>query len=637
MAKNGQAAQFHSGALTDGWKWFGAHPTQRRGKKGWAFRVWAPTAQAVSVVGEFNGWDTGAAPLHRNGEVWSGFVPGLQQYDAYKYAVAGADGTVRFKADPYGFHAETRPATASKLYDIEGFCWTDETFREQKSKSSIYSSPLNIYEVHLGSWRRRENGDFYDYRTLARELADYVKKMGYTAVELLPVSEHPLDDSWGYQCTGYFAPTSRFGTPADFMWFVNHLHRSGITVLLDWVPAHFCKDEQGLYEFDGSCCYEYSDPNKWEHAAWGTRVFDYGRPEVISFLLSSARYWLEMYHIDGLRVDAVASMLYLDYDRQGGRWTPNENGGRENLEAIAFLQDLNRMAFSVNPDVLMVAEESTAWPLVTRPSEVGGLGFNLKWNMGWMNDMCHYLKLDPYFRQFNHKDITFSMMYAFSENFVLSISHDEVVHMKGSLVGKMPGDYANQLCSLRGFYAYLLAHPGKKLLFMGAELGQWHEWDANGQLDWYLLEDEANEKTQAFFRAANRFYRRESPLWEIDFDWAGFEWLVPDDNHNNVVVFLRRDTRGNELLCAVNFSPNAYDNYRLGVPARRRYTEVFNTDDPAFGGSGFRNETPCPVELIPSHGKEQSVAIRIPPFGGVFLRGEGQLARKRHAAARDQV
>ena len=637
MAKNGQAAQFHSGALTDGWKWFGAHPAQQRGKEGWAFRVWAPTAQAVSVVGEFNGWNAGAAPLHRNGEVWSGFVPGLQQYDAYKYAVTGEDGTTHYKADPYAFHAETRPATASKLYDIKGFRWTDEAFRERKSKAPIYSAPLNIYEVHLGSWRKRENGDFYDYRTLARELADYVKEMGYTAVELLPVLEHPLDDSWGYQCTGYFAPTSRFGTPADFMWFVNHLHRSGITVLLDWVPAHFCKDEQGLYEFDGSCCYEYSDPNKWEHAAWGTRVFDYGRPEVVSFLLSSARYWLEMYHIDGLRVDAVASMLYLDYDRQGGRWTPNVNGGRENLEAIAFLQSLNRMAFSVNPDVLMVAEESTAWPLVTRPSEVGGLGFNLKWNMGWMNDMCHYLKLDPYFRQFNHKDITFSMMYAFSENFVLSISHDEVVHMKGSLVGKMPGDYTNQLRSLRGFYAYLLAHPGKKLLFMGAELGQVHEWNANGQLDWYLLENEANEKTQAFFRAANRFYRRESPLWEIDFDWAGFEWLVPDDNHNNVVVFLRRDAKGNELLCAVNFSPNAYENYRLGVPARRRYTEVFNTDDPAFGGSGFQNESPCPVEQIPSHGKEQSVAIRIPPFGGVFLRGEGRLARKRHAAARDQV
>ena len=637
MAKNAQAAQFHSGALTDGWKWFGAHPAQRRGKEGWAFRVWAPTAQAVSVVGEFNGWNAGAAPLHRNGEVWSGFVPGLQQYDAYKYAVTGEDGTTHYKADPYAFHAETRPATASKLYDIESFRWTDEAFRERKGKAPIYSSPLNIYEVHLGSWRKRENGDFYDYRTLARELADYVKEMGYTAVELLPVLEHPLDDSWGYQCTGYFAPTSRFGTPADFMWFVNHLHRSGITVLLDWVPAHFCKDEQGLYEFDGSCCYEYSDHNKWEHAAWGTRVFDYGRPEVVSFLLSSARYWLEMYHIDGLRVDAVASMLYLDYDRQGGRWTPNVNGGRENLEAIAFLQSLNRMAFSVNPDVLMVAEESTAWPLVTRPSEVGGLGFNLKWNMGWMNDMCHYLKLDPYFRQFNHKDITFSMMYAFSENFVLSISHDEVVHMKGSLVGKMPGDYTNQLRSLRGFYAYLLAHPGKKLLFMGAELGQVHEWNANGQLDWYLLENEANEKTQAFFRAANRFYRRESPLWEIDFDWAGFEWLVPDDNHNNVVVFLRRDAKSNELLCAVNFSPNAYENYRLGVPARRRYTEVFNTDDPAFGGSGFQNESPCPVEQIPSHGKEQSVAIRIPPFGGVFLRGEGRLTRKRHAAARDQV
>ena len=624
MAKSGRASDFHGGSLTDGWRWFGAHPAREREQDGWRFRVWAPHAAAVSVVGEFNGWDISAAPLERDGEVWSGFIPGLAGYTSYKYAVTGPDGQVRYKADPYGFHTETRPATASKLYDIEGFRWTDGAFREKKGAHPVYSSPLNIYEVHLGSWRRTAEGGFYDYRTIARELAAYVKDLGYNAVELLPVTEHPLDDSWGYQCTGYFAPTPRYGTPEDFMWFVDHMHKSGIQVILDWVPAHFCKDEQGLYEFDGACCYEYEDPKKREHAGWGTRVFDYGRPEVVSFLLSSARFWLEMYHIDGLRVDAVASMLYLDYDRKDGEWTPNRNGGKENLEAIEFLRSLNRTAFAADPNVLMIAEESTAWPLVTRPPEAGGLGFNLKWNMGWMNDMCHYLKLDPYFRQYHHKDITFSMMYAFSENYVLPISHDEVVHMKGSLVGKMPGDYENQLRSLRGFYAYLLAHPGKKLMFMGPEIGQWHEWDANGQLDWYLLDQEPNRQTLAFFRAANRFYQRSPELWQIDFDWRGFEWLVPDDNHNNVVVFLRRDERGRDLLCAVNFSPNRYEGYRVGVPAHRKYTEVFNTDAPEFGGGGWGNGEPVPVERVGSHGKEFSVQLRIPPFGGVFLRGEGK-------------
>ena len=629
MAKQKEADLFHAGTLTDGWKWFGAHPEERRGRKGWMFRVWAPHAKAVSVVGDFNNWNQKANKLSRKGEIWEGFIADLPAYTTYKYCITGADGEIRMKADPYGFHTETRPGTASKLYDISGFRWSDAAFRKKFAQNPVYSAPLNIYEVHLGSWKKRDNGDFIDYKDLGRELAAYVKEMGYTAIELLPVTEHPLDDSWGYQCTGYFAPTSRFGTPKDFMWFVNHMHKNGIAVLLDWVPAHFCKDSQGLYEFDGTCCYEYSDPNKWEHAGWGTRVFDYGRPEVKSFLFSSARFWLDEYHIDGLRVDAVASMLYLDYGRQGGPWTPNKYGGHENLEAIEFLRELNAMAFSVSPGVLMIAEESTAWPLVTRPPDVGGLGFNLKWNMGWMNDMCHYLKLDPFFRQYHHKDITFSMMYAFSENFVLPISHDEVVHMKGSVVGKMPGDYSNQLRCLKGFYAYLLAHPGKKLLFMGAELGQWHEWDDKGQLDWYLLDNEENQKIHQFFKDANAFYKRESALWEIDFSWEGFEWLVPDDNHNNVVVFLRKDQKGRDLLCAVNFSPNTYENYRMGVPAHRKYVPVFNTDDTVYDGDGFGDREPVMVEAIPSHGKEHSAAIRIPAFGAVFLRGEGTYPKPR--------
>ena len=629
MAKQGQADRFHQGTMTDGWRWFGAHPAKKRGRDGWTFRVWAPHAEAVSVVGDFNNWNQKANKLSRKGEIWEGFIADLPAYTTYKYCITGADGEIRMKADPYGFHTETRPGTASKLYDISGFRWSDAAFRKKFAQNPVYSAPLNIYEVHLGSWKKRDNGDFIDYKDLGRELAAYVKEMGYTAIELLPVTEHPLDDSWGYQCTGYFAPTSRFGTPKDFMWFVNHMHKNGIAVLLDWVPAHFCKDSQGLYEFDGTCCYEYSDPNKWEHAGWGTRVFDYGRPEVKSFLFSSARFWLDEYHIDGLRVDAVASMLYLDYGRQGGPWTPNKYGGHENLEAIEFLRELNAMAFSVSPGVLMIAEESTAWPLVTRPPDVGGLGFNLKWNMGWMNDMCHYLKLDPFFRQYHHKDITFSMMYAFSENFVLPISHDEVVHMKGSVVGKMPGDYSNQLRCLKGFYAYLLAHPGKKLLFMGAELGQWHEWDDKGQLDWYLLDNEENQKIHQFFKDANAFYKRESALWEIDFSWEGFEWLVPDDNHNNVVVFLRKDQKGRDLLCAVNFSPNTYENYRMGVPAHRKYVPVFNTDDTVYGGDGFGDREPVMVEAIPSHGKEHSAAIRIPAFGAVFLRGEGTYPKPR--------
>ena len=620
------AAAFYGGTNSEAYRYLGAHRTRRSGKDGYVFRTWAPNAAHVSVVGDFCGWNGYAHPMEKNADgFWECFVPSLKRYDTYKFAVTAQSGETVLKADPYAFHAETRPGTASKLYDLGGYRWGDDEWRASRAKAPLDRSPLNIYEVHLGSWRRRENGDFYDYRTLAHELADYVLDLGYNCVELMPVTEYPLDDSWGYQCTGYFAATSRYGTPRDFMYFVDHLHQKGISVILDWVPSHFCKDAHGLIDFDGTPCYEYADPNKREHEGWGTRVFDYGRGEVKSFLLSSAAFWLREFHVDGLRVDAVASMLYLDYGRENGRWTPNINGGHENLEAIDFLRALNETAFSVDPNALMVAEESTAWPLVTRPAKDGGLGFNLKWNMGWMNDMCHYLKLDPWFRQFHHKDITFSLMYAFSENFVLPISHDEVVHMKGSLRGKMPGDDWRQLAGVRAFTAYLLAHPGKKLTFMGAELGQWHEWDFASQLDWYLLENKENQQTQRFFKDINRFYLSQSPLWSIDFSWKGFEWLVADDNCNNVVVFVRRDREGRELIAAVNFSPVGQAEYRFGVPPKKTYREVFTTDLAAYGGTGdWCNEEPIETEGIPSHGKPCSLCVKIPPLGAAFFSGEGE-------------
>ena len=635
---------FHEGTSISAYEYMGAHAVTRDGVSGYMYRVWAPQARAVSVVGDFNAWDAAAHPMEKITQgIWERFVPGGRTYDAYKYAVTGADGVQRLKADPYAFHAETRPGTASKLYSIEGYEWHDGAWRTERHTRPIYNAPLNIYEVHLGSWKRRENGDFIDYRDLARDLAPYVKEMGFNFIELLPITEYPYDPSWGYQVTGYYAPTSRYGTPEDFMYFVDYMHQQGVGIILDWVPAHFCKDAHGLYEFDGAPCYEYADLRKGEHASWGTRVFDYGKAEVKSFLLSSVAFWLKEYHIDGIRVDAVASMLYLDYDRKDGQWVPNKNGGKEHLEAIEFLQEMNRTAFKVNPDVLMVAEESTAWPLVTQapevigPNGIGGLGFNLKWNMGWMNDMCHYLKMDPWFRQGNHKDITFSMFYAFSENYVLPLSHDEVVHMKGSVRGKMPGDEWQQLAGVRGFYAYTIAHPGKKLSFMGVELGTEQEWHYEDQLDWGVLQKDGNARLHQYIKDINRFYQSSSELWEDDFSWEGFQWLVPDDNQNNVVVFLRRDKSGNEMVCAINFNPNTYEGYRFGCPQVKEYVEVFNSDAAAYGGTGAVNEAPCKVEWIPSHGKESSVAIRIPPFGAVFLRGRGKLRAKpkRKSAAED--
>lgn len=612
-------AAFFGGTWCAAADWFGAHPVE----KGYRFRLWAPHARAVHLAGDFSGWEP--IEIANFDGVWACTVKTAKPYDSYKFRITQADGRVVWKADPYAFHTSTRPQTDSKIAPLD-YAWQDNAWQQSLTEEPLLSRPLNIYEVHLGSWRRYADGSPFDYRKLADELADYVSDMGYTAVELMPVTEYPLDASWGYQCTGYFAPTSRYGTPQDFKYLVDRLHRAGLAVFLDWVPAHFCKDEQGLYQFDGTCLYEYSDPLKWEHDGWGTRVFDYGKGEVRSFLLSSALWWLREYHMDGLRVDAVASMLYLDYGRTC--WCRNKNGGRENLEAVEFLQLLNATVHREKPGALMIAEESTAWPHVTGPE---GLGFDLKWNMGWMNDLCHYLKMDPYFRQYHHKDVTFSLVYAFSERFVLPISHDEVVHMKGSLRGKMPGDEAMQLAGVKSFLAYMLAHPGCKLLFMGGELPQWKEWDFAGELDWSVLQDPAVSAAHDCVRALNRFYKDNPPLWENDTDWDGFTWLVPDDNSNNILVFLRRDRAGRELICAVNFSPVAQEDYRFGVPEKAEYKEVFNTDAPRWGGSGIVNEKPIPVEAAPSHGRETSIRVRIPALGAVYLQGRGAFKQKKGA------
>ena len=610
------------GVWDSAYEYYGAHPCDG----GWVFRVWAPQARCVALSGDFNEWQRWDMRRLEDG-TWELTVENARQFDGYQYVVTQGDGREVWKSDPYGFHQETRPSTNSKLYDIGGYTWHDEKWRQRREDTHPAEGCVNIYEVHLGSWRRTEDGQVLNYRDMADQMALYVRDMGYNYVELLPVTEYPLDDSWGYQCVGYFAPTSRYGTPHDFMYLVDRLHRAGIGVILDWVPAHFCKDSHGLIQFDGSCLYEYSDPLKWEHESWGTRVFDFGKPEVCSFLLSSAAYWLREYHIDGLRVDAVASMLYLDYDRQ--QWRPNQNGGKENLEAIEFLRQLNRTVFAIDGAALMVAEESTAWPMVTYPPEEGGLGFNLKWNMGWMNDVCHYLKMDPFFRQHHHRDVTFSMVYAFSENFVLPVSHDEVVHMKGSLRGKMPGDKWQQLAGVRGFYAYMLCHPGKVLTFMGTELAQWHEWDFRKALDWYLLDEEEDcRQTHECIRALNKFYKAHRALWENDRDWDGFQWLVADDNYNNVLVFRRTDRSGKSLIAVINFSPVAVEGYRFGVPPKARYDEVFNTDDARWGGSGVTNPEPIETEFIPAHQQAQSIAVRVPPLGAVILQGKGKLTKQ---------
>lgn len=610
---------FHQGTNYEAYSYLGSHSVTRDGVSGAIFRAWAPNAAAVSVVGDFNGWDGDCSPMVRISEqgVYECFVAGVKDYDSYKYYITTQDGSRIFKIDPYAFHFETRPGTAGKFYELNGYGWGDEAW--QNSKAALYNRPVNIYELHAGSWKKHEDGNFYSYRELADELVVYINDMGYTHIELMPVAEHPFDGSWGYQVTGYYAPTSRYGTPGDFMYLVDTMHKNGIGVILDWVPAHFPKDAFGLYEYDGSCCYENRNPFKREHEEWGTRVFDYGRPEVQSFLVSNALFWLKHYHIDGIRVDAVASMLYLDYGRKAGQWQKNSLGGRENLEAVAFFRKLNEEIFARYPHALVIAEESTAWPLVTKPTDVGGLGFNFKWNMGWMNDVLGYISLNPFFRKDNHEKLTFSMTYAFSENYVLPISHDEVVHGKGSLINKMPGEYEQKFAGLRTFFAYMYAHPGKKLLFMGQEFAQFIEWDYRKQLDWLLMDYEPHRNFKDYVKALNHLYRDTAAMWQVDDGWDGFHWIIADDNTQNIVAFTRTDLEGNSVLVVCNFAPIERKNYFVGAPQKGNYNVILDTDLEQFGGRAKTSSVFVKTADKHMHGYAQSLELTLPPLSAVYL------------------
>jgi 1,4-alpha-glucan branching enzyme len=608
---------FHEGTNAKAYEYLGSHP---KGNKT-VFRVWAPNAANVCVTGDFNEWDPQQGQMKKVSDgVWECTLPGVKQYDAYKYFITAADGRTFYKADPYAFHAETRPGTASKYYKSLDFKWNDAKWMDKRKHTDIYSSPVNIYEVHAGSWQMYDDGNLLPYRELAARLIPYVKEMGYTHIELLPIMEHPFDGSWGYQVTGYFAPTSRYGTPEDFAAFVNAAHEAGIGVIMDWVPAHFPKDAFGLYEFDGTACYEYKDPRKGEHYEWGTRVFDYGRTEVQSFLMSSAMFWIEKYHIDGLRVDAVASMLYLDYAREDGQWLPNVNGGRENLEAVAFLRKLNEAIFREYGDVLMIAEESTSWPMVSKPTYSGGLGFNFKWNMGWMNDCLRYFSLDGIFRKFNHDCLTFSFFYAFSENFVLPISHDEVVHGKCSLINKMPGTYEEKFAGVRSFLGYMMSHPGKKLLFMGSEFGQFIEWNYKQGLDWLLLDYESHRQLKQYTADLNKFYLDNPAFWEVDYSWEGFKWIVSDDCVNSVVAYLRYDKQGKGIISICNFTNRSRQGYRIGVPDPGTYRVVFSSADPKYGGKGESTVGSVKAKKIPMHGFEYSIELDIEGLSCMYIK-----------------
>lgn len=614
---------FGQGTHYDLYNKLGAHPMTVDGEEGVYFAVWAPNAEAVSLVGNFNEWDENATPMERLEPlgIYEIFLPEMKIGDIYKYCVTTKAGYTILKADPYGFQAELRPNNASVIADISDFKWQDSRWMKKREKFDDKKDPMFVYEVHPGSWKKHEQTEedvdgFYNYREMAHELAKYVKDMGYTHVELMGIAEHPFDGSWGYQVTNYFAPTSRHGSPEDFQYFINYLHQQNIGVILDWVPAHFPRDAFGLAEFDGTCLYEYADPRKGEHPDWGTKVFDYGKTEVRNFLICNALFWLEKYHVDGLRVDAVASMLYLDYGREDGQWVPNIYGGNENLEAIEFFKHLNTIVKKRNPGIVMIAEESTAWPKVTDKAEYGGLDFSLKWNMGWMHDFLEYMKLDPYFRKYNHTKMNFAMVYAYSENYMLVLSHDEVVHLKCSMIEKMPGSYEEKFKNLMAGYAFMTGHPGKKLLFMGQDFGQHREWSEERELDWFLLEKEPNHQLQLFVKELLHLYKSNKCLYEYDCWPEGFEWINADDGDRSIFSFVRHSASGkNNMLFVINFTPVERLDYRVGTTCRRKHTLVLNSDDKKFGGAGKRRPKEYKPVKKECDGRKYSIQYKLPAYG----------------------
>ncbi|MDX9741813.1 MAG: 1,4-alpha-glucan branching protein GlgB [Gammaproteobacteria bacterium] len=616
---------FGEGNHRHAYRLMGAHPRVVEDVHGTLFSVWAPNAERVSVVGDFNGWDGRRHPMRSRGSsgVWELFLPGVGESALYKFEIRNRDsGSIYVKSDPYGQRFELRPQTASIVTAPSPYKWGDGDWIGRRSSADWMRIPVSIYEVHLGSWQASDGGGFPGYRDLAHRLVDYVREMGFTHIELLPITEHPFDASWGYQTTGYYAPTSRYGSPDDFRYFVDHCHRNGIGVILDWAPAHFPRDAHGLARFDGTALYEHADPRRGEHRDWGTLIFNYGRNEVRNFLVSSALYWLEEFHIDGLRVDAVASMLYLDYSREPGDWTPNIHGGNENLEAIEFLRQLNQLTHELHPGTLLIAEESTSWPMVSRPVWLGGLGFSMKWNMGWMNDTLSYMTKDPVHRQYHHDMLTFSQLYAFSENFVLPLSHDEVVHGKGSLLGKMPGDEWQRHANLRLLFTYMFTHPGKKLLFMGGEFGQGREWDADQSLDWYVLDYPLHQGMQRLVRDLNRLYQGSPALHRHDFEQQGFEWIDCHDSKQSVLCYLRRD--GDDfIIVALNFTPIPRYGYHIGVPRAGEYSEILNSDSTWYGGSDIGNAGVVRASDEPWMGRPWSLRVTLPPLGAIVLRSSG--------------
>lgn len=612
---------FHEGSYYQSYRMLGAHLIKENGVVGVRFCVWAPAAKEIRVVGDFNHWQGDGHRMEKipQSSLWVLFVPGLRELAMYKYEIHTNQGEVLQKSDPYAFCSELRPCTASRVYSLEDFPWQDQYYREKKQKHSNYECPMLIYEVHLGSWCRKESG-YLSYREIADQLVDYVVEMGYTHVELLPIMEHPFDGSWGYQITGYYSATSRYGTPQDLMYLVDRFHCKNIGVILDWAPAHFCRDGHGLGRFDGSTLYESANPLQSENQQWGTINFDFAKPEVQSFLISNAIFWFDYFHIDGLRIDAVAFMLYLDFGKQPGQWLPNQYGGRENLAAVAFMKKLNETVFQYFPAALMIAEESTAWPLVTQPTYLGGLGYNYKWNMGWMNDLLRYMQMDPIHRKWHHNLLTFSFMYAFSENYVLPLSHDEVVHGKKSLLDKMPGDYWQKFANLRTLFGYMMAHPGKKLFFMGGEFGQFIEWNHQQGLDWHLLDYEMHQRLHDYVKSLNHFYLAENCLWEMDHQESGFQWIDPHDYSQSVVTFMRHAKGNRDFIIFVgNFTPVVRENYRIGVPCLGEYFEVFNSDNRIYGGSGQANGLMV-AQVKPWHNQPYSIELCLPPLSVLFLK-----------------